>query len=184
MYLPKTKYKGNLHTAGDLLVSAATGQRYTGYYFETVTGTYYSGIKPGKFSKRLIPIEGSDLNVDQPTKIDYDVVRSNKSELNLKSTQPVTVYYPATPTEKDYRRGSFSRFYALDKTTGQILEIAPEVYASMNAKETKYYYPKYTLLELTWTLFNADINRKLVAKKNLDFPGIVGYIKDYKQFVI
>jgi len=177
MYLPKTKYKGNQLTLDGSVIDAQTEELYTGPFFETSTGEIYTGAAPSATSRRLVRVEGSGPGIDQTEKEVYDYLRENDTELRLKDTLPLPIYYPK-PSPADYTKGNIKRYFAIDKTTGQILEIAPNVYASMKAQKPEYYYPKYILKTVNWSLVSLSANRINTSVTELD-----SYLKDPSQFV-
>lgn len=184
MYLPKTKYKGGLTTAGNEYRLPGEVQPYVGPYFETFTGKVFSGTKPSNTSKELLPLEeqGSSAGVytKGPSPIlstEYDGIRNNNEELQLRSTLDIPVYYPK-PMPADYSKKTIIRYFAIEKVTGRILEISKEVFTSLKSKETKYYYPKYTTKVIQWSLVNINANEQTVYKEKIG-----SYLKDPSQFV-
>ena len=182
MYLPKSKYKKK-NTTGGQFQEIDTGNIYVGSYIETMNGKFFTGSKPSSKSVQLIPIveEGVEAvggSVVPPPVVEvYDVARNNNVEFNLKNTAPVRPHYPK-PSSSDYTKGIIKRYFAVDKTTGQILEVSPKVYASMKAQKPEYYYPKYELKTLKWSLRDRSVNRINSSVTKLD-----SYLKDPSQFV-
>jgi hypothetical protein len=184
MYLPKTKYKGNLYTAGTEYVLPGEINPYVGPYFETFTGETYTGTSPSKNSKKLLPFEeqGSSRGIftEGPPPVmseQYDGIRENQQEFKLRSTLDIPVYYPK-PMPVDYRKRFIVRYFAIEKTTTRILEISKEVYTSLNSKEPKYYYPKYDTKAIQWSLVNVRANQDTLQVSRLS-----SYLKDPSQFV-
>lgn len=182
MYLPKSKYKKK-RTTGGQFQEINTGNIYVGPYIETVNGKFFTGSSPSSKSIQLVPIveEGVEAvggNAVPPPVVEvYDVARNNNVEFKLKNTAPVKLHYPK-PSSSDYTKGIIKRYFAIDKTTGQILEVSPKVYASMKAQKPEYYYPKYELKTITWSLRNRSANRINSSITKLD-----SYLKDPSQFV-
>ena len=184
MYLPKTKYRVLTATEQDGL-AGPDGVLYQGAYFETFKGEKFTGSVPSKDSKRLTEITGPDQTdgvntlgfANPPGRTKYDFLRQNVKELQLRATLPVPVYYPK-PSPEAYKKQTFKRYFAIDKNTNRILEIAPSVYASMKAQEPEYYYPKYTLKVVNWSLVSVSANRINAAVLELS-----SYLKDPSQFV-
>ena len=178
MYLPKTKYKTSNASQRDGLVDS-TGTLYQGPYFETVTGELYSGATPSKDSKSLKRSTGPDQTTNTlgyltpPGRTVYDRVRKDPVEEQLKETLEVPRHYPR-PTSST----SFTRYFAIEKITARVIEVSKDVYLSMKSKEPKYYYPKYELITLEWSLTNPTENRINIAVAKLD-----NYLKDPSQFV-
>ena len=178
MYLPSFKYKGNLITEGDEYSIKGSDQPYVGKYFLTDTGKYFTGNKPGDGpNQRLVPYIKPVGGVNGTRIERYDLVRQKEIETQLKDTLPVPLYYPK-PTSSDYTKGIVKRYFAIDKTTGQILEITTKVYASMKAQKPEYYFPKYELKTLKWSLRDRSTNRINSSVAKLD-----SYLKDPSQFV-
>ena len=182
MYLPKSKYKKLIATKLDALVDT-DGVLYEGPCFITFKGEFFSGSSPSKNSKPLTEVISPDQTTNtvgfqtplEPTV--YDYVRRNAEEIKLRATLPVSLHYPK-PSSSDYTKGIIRRYFAVDKTTGQILEVSPKVYASMKAQKPEYYYPKYELKTLKWSLRDRSVNRINSSVTKLD-----SYLKDPSQFV-
>ena len=174
MYLPSFKYKGNLITEGDEYSIEGSDQPYAGKYFLTDTGEYFTGNKPGDGpNQRLLPYI-KPVGGANSTRIErYDLVRQKEAETQLKDTLPVPLYYPKPGTG-----ASFERYFAIDKTNQRVVEVSKDTYLSMKSKEPKYYYPKYNLKTLTWSLTNVSENRI-----NAAIEGLGTYLKDPSQFV-
>ena len=182
MYLPKSKYKKLIATKLNALVDP-DGILYEGPYFETFKGESYTGDSPSKNSKPLTEITSPDqttntagfLTPPEPTV--YDYIRRDADEVKLRTTLPVPLHYPK-PTPADYQKGTIKRYFVVDKETDRILEIAPKVYASMKAQKPEYYYPKYILKTINWSLVSLSANRINTSVTELDT-----YLKDPSQFV-
>lgn len=178
MYLPSFKYKGNLYTPGDEYSIEGSDLPYTGNYFITVTGGIFTGNKPGDGSNSKLVQYKKPVGGANSIKIErYDLIRQRNVEVQLRDTLPVPIYYPK-PISSDYTKGIIKRYFAIDKTTGQILEISSKVYASMKAQKPEYYFPKYELKTLKWSLRNRSTNRINSSVTKLD-----SYLKDPSQFV-
>ncbi len=128
---------------------------------------------------------------------EYDIIRNNQKEFNLKSTDPIPVYYP-NPTSQDYTRGNFVRYFLRNRSIGTIIEVSKEVYKAIIDKTPKYYYPGYTTGRLTWRIRGPlntvtrqgypqagakSINKAAVEKLELTLPGVSLYLSSLGQFV-
>ena len=174
MFLPKTKYRGGLHTTGTQFKDSITGQAYTGPYFETYLGETYTGEQPSPDSTLLISQqENKSTGTPKPIKEAYDYLRDNSNEVELKNTLPLPIFYPKPSTGT-----SLQRYFAIDKTNQRVVEVSKNTYLSLKSKEPRYYYPRYELKILTWSLVNASENRINAAVAGLD-----SYLKDPSQFV-
>lgn len=174
MYLPSFKYKGNLITEGDEYSIEGSDQPYVGKYFLTDTGEYFTGTKPGDGpNQRLVPYIKPVGGINGTRIERYDLIRQKEIETQLKDTLPIPIHYPRPNTGT-----SFERYFAIDKTTQRVVEVSKDTYLSMKSREPRYYYPKYDLKTLTWSLTNASENRINAAIAGLD-----SYLKDPSQFV-
>jgi len=203
MYLPKSKYRGNLHTPGDQFVIKSTRKEYTGSYFKTYNGRYFTGEQPTKDSQELEVIDRNDsynsgiVENAPPIKTVYDVIRNNQEELQLKSTEPIPVFYPQ-PNSQDYTRGNIIRYFLKHRSTGVISEVSQEVYRAIIDRKPLYYYPSYTTGRLTWRIRGPrstttrqgyripgaiSINKAAVESLERTLPGISSYLSDLGEFV-
>lgn len=175
MYLPKTKYKSNLYTSGDEFKNSKTGATYIGVYFKTYKEEFFTGAHPSKDSIKLVTMDLGNKYAPgkEVTKEGYDYLRNQPAEVFLKETLPLPAHYPQ-PGSGD----SFTRYFATDKSTGIIKEISKDSYTSMSRKEPKYYYPRYTITSLEWSLKDIHANSRSILTSNLN-----SYLKDPSQFV-
>lgn len=202
MYLPKSKYIGNLHTPGGEYVLLSDKSSYTGFYFKTYSSKYFTGRSPSKESKELIPLPDdisttADSPLRQPLPItQYDRIRNNEKEFSMKTTQPIPLFY-LQPSQEDYIRGSVYRYFARENSTGLIKEINQDTYTALTRKESTYFYPNYKVARLLWKItlpfFDTSVNNYLVpGAKTLNLqaiqntekilPGLSTYLKDPLEF--
>jgi hypothetical protein len=192
MYLPKFKYKGDLTTPGREFRLLDSGEDYVGLYFETYNGKYYTENEPRTSSRELqkyntfvrdfTPNDRFESIPFPPIVEDYDVIKQDVHTFRLKSTYPVRTYYPKV-SESDYEKRFLMRYYVRDKNTGTIQEVSSEVYENLQGKTTKYYYPKYDILKLRWSLIFTQDNSKILRVGNKRLPGLSSYIKNPSEFI-
>lgn len=182
-YYPKSRVEENQYTNGeDYLIE---GKPYVGYYFKLSNGQVYSGKSP---------LIGPNYLLES---------NKNKSKaILIQGTQefykPVS-YYP-TPTEEDYIRGYFYRFFAKKRNiNGFVIEINQETYESLKNANSIYDYVTYETINQYWRItgpvedynYNGfivkgarSVNKRLVESKNETFKGLFEYIaEDYLKFV-
>lgn len=184
MYLPKTKYKTGLYSDGRTLVTSPNGEAYTGPYIETFDGRYFSGNSPMDSNSEELaviePLPEGPITYLEPLK--YDEVRQDEEAFNLRDTLPLQVSYPVI-TKEDRTRGTIIRYFAKDKHTGRIFEINKQDYTSIKKKQIKYYYPRYEVVGLNWSLVSSSLNKRVVAQAEKTFTNLSTYLKDPSQFV-
>lgn len=177
MYLPKSKYTGNLYSNGNF-VYANTLKPYVGYLYTTTSGESYTGRYPGDQNDiRLILTEETEegeviYGTDQRLAgigLEYSLLKYNG---NLPPLSSPTPYYP-DPTESDYKTGEFVRYF-----TKRINE---EVYIETSALFSNSYYISITL---PWLLVGDkdkvyQINKNMVDLKEqeLSINGLGAYLK-------
>ena len=114
---------------------------------------------------------------------DYDTVRKQQKEYDLRSTLdlPVHIFVP------DFEFEINKRFFAKSKVTQAIKEISKQDYLELSGKTTKYHYPTYEILAIDWYVTGAvgdfqngsyliegirTKNTKEIAKAEKSMPGI------------
>ena len=132
--------------------------------------------------QRLIKYQDNSNFRSPLTSGEYDSVRNNLEEFNLRVTEKVPMYYPV-PSKVDYTNGTFVRYFLRDKTTGQILEVAKPIFTSIKNREVKYYYPKYEYVSVSWSLTSKVANERVIPVAEKLLAGLSTYLKDPAQFV-
>jgi hypothetical protein len=112
-YIPKKMTNNNLYTAGDQFVDPATGNTYTGSYYELFDGTVFSGKTPNDPNSRKLLVDYK--SVPQNTKVitsnenlRYQKLNPTNQELYKYGKDPIA--FIPQPTGDDYKRGSIQRY--------------------------------------------------------------------------
>lgn len=136
-----------------------------------------------------------ESNYVQPSS--YDNILRDLNVYNIRTTQKIYNYIPE-PTETSYLDRTIERYFVQHKSSGEVLEVAIDVYRSLLNKETKYHYPSYLTGATPWRLrgpvANQEINGYIVAgaqsdneffisQLELTLPNIRTYLTDPTQFV-
>jgi hypothetical protein len=108
-YLPKSKYSIK-YTNGGLLAYDSDNTEYIGKYIETSNKTYIAGTKLAGSPLKLISPKATNMDRN-PRALQYnsskdgkDIYGLLKPKRNIPSSKP-------QPTEKDYKRGYFFRYF-------------------------------------------------------------------------
>ena len=165
MYFPKSQITPNLYTNGGEYVYADTQVVYSGYYFKTSTGKYFTGRnQDDRPNEELLIlqtvqtietpiIENSQLNYAATTNV-YEQI--NEEYLNLTLTTPsitiIPTYNPVLPTQQDYQNGEFRRLFAKKTNETQYVEINQDIFAKLLAKDPQILWQLYEPFDLTWQL--------------------------------
>ena len=188
MYIPKNKIVTNLYSRNDDLVYKSNQRKYTGYYYKTYTGQYFTGRNPDDgVNDELIKVEPTETGYNQnsrqskiaftdaPTIFDsidtpgYSeemiVNYASLKNINLnKSTYQhlPTSYYPK-PTREDYNLGVFTRYFCVKINEDIYLEINKKTYDALTSQKGDWLWQLYTPFQLLWTISGEE---KEVAKTN------------------
>lgn len=201
MYYPPNKIKPNQYTTGNEYVIAQNRSSYVGYYFTTFDGKAFTGKTIGDTSNlELLPASQFDSSLN-----DYQVIGNRFYTQVLKGTddeiQQLSKYSiprPSLPkpTDSDYKRGFFPRYF-MKRVNGNIIhEISRETFndISQGIKHNKALYTTTSLLwqitgQLETTTKNGiitrgvkEINFETVQRYSLIFMGIDAYLTDYTEF--
>lgn len=170
MFIPKIKQKVGGKLNGTL-VDPTTNLEYKGTYVQDYLGNFYKGNSISSNSKPLIFVE--------------DRVKKEKFK---KDNFAFTF---RKPTEKDYIRKKYTRYFYKDQRNGIIKELNKEKF-NFHRKQKKSYIQ---LLELKWNLGNSKEkeeievlrvkNENIIKEAEKVLPGISKQVlKSPLQFVI
>ena len=170
-YLPKSKYSV-LNTPGNKLVVKSTKQPYIGDYIEFSNGKYYAGNNPLNANIELVELE-TDFNnfgSSKNTRIYHILNKNIHNSLKPKEDIPPS---RQTPTEQDYQRGYFNRYF-LRRVNQQMsfIEINSETYNELASQKEKYDYNLYQPGAIIWALTGnvIAINNKTLRTLESIFP--------------
>lgn len=206
IYKPKSSYKVfKVDSNTGPILFKESGLEFTGdtYHQDPDTKEYFAGL-PGErnaFKDVLIvgdnTIERGSSDQLYVAKNTYDLLRRDESGYRIRATVEVPIKTKG-PTEVEYSRGIYTRYFAEHKQTGAILEISDNTFRDLAAKSAKYHYPSYLLGSTLWVLrgpvANQDVNgyivlgakeknELLVAQLEESLPNIRTYLTDPTQFV-
>jgi hypothetical protein len=187
-YIPKNKISTNLYSRNNDLVYKSNQKKYTGYYYKTYTGQYFTGKNPNDGVNdelvRVLPTD-TDYNrnslqskiafTDAPTIFDsldtpgyseemiinYTALKNISLDESTYKHLP-TSYYP-NPTEDDYNLGVFTRYFCVKANEDIYLEISKDTYNALNNQKGDWLWELYTPFQFLWTISGED---KEVEKTN------------------
>lgn len=172
IYYPEGQIQKGLYTEGGEWM-LEDGTEYIGDYHKYITGEVYTKSTFVKnVSKQLVPyINLSDE--DNKVKFEYDNLRDDEVESFVFAN-----YTKTQPTQKDYDKGYYSRYFVKRHFDQIITEVSKDTFNSVQDEH-------YLRLELAWKLRDnaADVNLLQVRNAEKDIKGISNYITDYTEFV-
>ena len=192
MYIPKSRILTNQYTNDNKLVYKSNGENYTGFYYKTFKGKYFTGkTQNDPPNEELIEVE--DINSiplkqtpqnsiaysDAPTIFDdintpgYSermvVKYATLQEVDLTKSTLVNMpsqFYPQ-PKEEEYAVGSFTRYFCVKINQPIWLEITPETFDKLDSRSGEWLWQPYQLVTLQWALvgekkYVANTNRNII----------------------
>lgn len=212
-YYPLNRVKTDQHTRGDEFL--LDGKPYKGYYYTTYDGYIYTGKNPLVGPSRALT-SVQDLGNDEvasltapSTRATNKPVRSSENTTYTSAAAPTlqqiatfqapTPYFPK-PTDTDYKRKAFMRYFAKKRDrVGFIMEVDKATHDSLQSVDSVYDYITYESISTMWQLVGPlhddrtnkqykiagiiDTNKRLIELKDPGFPGLIDYIGgDYAKF--
>ena len=182
MYYPKSQIKTNLLANPGEFVNIQTLQPYSGYYFLTSTGKYFTGKTPQDIpNNEIIPSPSLDSNHTSPKEdvfltspvdnislstsqfiLDYQDLRE-ESDIRFTNIPP---YHATTPTPQDYQNTEFRRFFCKKSNETQYIEISLTTYNLLITKNPDILWQLYLPFNLPWQL-TGDIGNVGRTNKNI-----------------
>lgn len=190
MYYPLSQIQTNLHTNGNELVIASTKTLYSGYYWKTSKGEYFSGKTPQDLSSQKLILFNNLPKID--TLVETTVVPSIYSNIKRPTPKILIYSYTPQPTQNDYNIGEFVRYFYKKTNELKYMEINKNDYFSLTNKNPKYdsalYLPFYIHWQLTGNkeqVYNVNKNMVQLTMQNqklFQFDKFLkeNYLKFYK----
>ena len=197
MYYPKNQIETNLYSNGELLVKS-TSLPYTGFYFSTYDGKYFSGIEPNNGDNITLIIRNPNLpgNTEESTKnptqrspdlrfeIGQNLTYSDLTDIDPNNVlySPIFKYPVLTPIE--IANGEFRRYIVKKSNENLYYEV------SLNNFNNAYGSSLYLPFPLPWrikgdveTVQTQNIKQVMLIEKNLKIRGLSKYLGfDFLKF--
>lgn len=197
IYTPKTKIKNGLYTEGKELMFAETLKEYIGLYHKYPNGAVYSEAGYNTNSKLLMaytsaiePAQVKDVN-GRNTGVSGSFNNSIYHQITgarFNKHKSPEYFYPQ-PRPKDYRRGSFLRYFAVHVSNpNSILEISPFMFDNINDNNEGGIDSRiYKTTSLSWTITGPvrDVqktNLRMIQFHEQRVPGLQRYLTDLDEF--
>ncbi|MDA9309711.1 hypothetical protein N9Q43_00635 [bacterium] len=200
MYFPKSQITTNLSTNGKEFKIIGSNDFYTGFYFSTSNGKYYTGRTPQDGSNELlIRVETKDPQLELTNNISGGTsTLSPKTiqSLNNRSTLPSFLKTKSSisptppqgtivfPTEDDYIDQQYQRYFLKHNLNNIYLETNLQTYNNFSTSNPSVQYQLYTAIKIDWILVGKpievyDINRNiaLLYEKENNIRGFSNFFK-------
>lgn len=200
MYYPKSQIEINLYSNAELLVES-TKQAYTGFYFSTYDGKYFSGSEPNKgdnisLVKRNPTLPGSNSENAQPSSpigantIDQrfnqgqNLTYSNITNKNPNNPIYTPIFNFPIPTPTEILNGEFTRYIVKKSNENLYYEVSLR---NFNESISSSFYSS---IPLPWSIrgnvgdvLKQNIKRVTLLEQDGKFIGLSTYLKfNYLQF--
>jgi hypothetical protein len=164
MYYPKSQIEPNLYTNGEEFVYVGTITFYRGPYYKTSKGKYFTGNIPG---------DGNNLELELFETLETTENPGVETVTVLNSTYVQTIFGTDTllipkhiqpvPTEEEYTRGVFKRYFCKKTNQIQYLEIDKLTYENLVSQNSEYLWQNYLPFSIDWILTGS---REQVSRTN------------------
>lgn len=200
-YYPSSKIKTNqIALPGEFTLK---GTAYSGSYYSTYDGKYFSGRNPIEGSNEELelfqdyPNKALTENLNLPESIIKKI--NDSAKISSRSQRYPVSYFP-TATESDYSRGYLIRYFLKNiNQKGYVMEISDSDYYAIRNGTADYDISFMQTIEIFWKITGPlknkrisqydtragiiDTNRRLVENANKTFVGIKEFIgEDYAKF--
>lgn len=195
MYYPKSQIKTNLYSNNNFTI-IETQKLYTGYYWETSTGKYYTGKTPQDTpTLELTPYDNEDgelFDLAQNTNFivsSYSIYTLLKN-IDTNQTPLIPSYSPTYPTQQDYQVGEFIRYFCKKVNELIYLEINKDTYNKLSSQDPTIAFQYYIPFDIPWQLIGDKeqvykINKNIteLTMKQQKLPQFDLYLKkDYTKY--
>ena len=188
----------NQYTYGNEYVVASTGQDYIGFYHITNQGTIYTGQNPNTLNNQLLLTKNQSVVLNKTSQLYVSLKQQQGNPFKLILPDPPS--YFVQPTESDYQRGYFTRYFTKkinDKGISTIREIDQQTYSKINSNSKDYDSYMWKTAESKWVLTGSindtvvggvvkkgvrNANYNLILRASQLVEGLEYFVTDYTQF--
>jgi hypothetical protein len=169
MYYPQSQIKTNLHTNGSELEYKSNKTQYTGYYWTTSDGKYYSGKTPQDTPTEELQLINIRINTDSTQGQTANIISLDVSSRVYNQLVPsndnllIPIYSQPQPTQQDYQIGEFRRYFV--KKTNELVytEVNKDTYDNILNKNPQWLWQDYLPFNLPWEISGDKLT---IAKTN------------------
>lgn len=202
MYFPKSQIISNLSTNGGEFILSSTRKPYSGKYFSTSDGRFYTGATPQDGNNQELlkkpnlkpknrPNGESDFNLNTSRVQSPQLYQAISNSSGISLISPKGEITP--PTEEDYDNYEYLRYFLQHKIKKSIIEVSKYTYINYFNQNPKTQFQLYTPIKINWVLVGKpievyDINKNIVllyeAKNQIKgmFRSFKGrYLKFYRS---
>jgi hypothetical protein len=169
MYYPLSQITTNLYTNGNELFLQFNGSSYTGYYYKTSKGEYFTGRTPQDSPNNKL-ISNLILDTLQNNNPNLQYINTSQDSIDyplFKDENILIPYYsPTTLTQHDYQIGEFKRLFCKKINEISYLEINKEVYDKLIQNDSTIAFQYYQAFNIPWQL-TGNKEQVFTTNKNI-----------------
>ena len=148
-YIPKNKIITGLTTSGtEFVYKDNPANYYSGPYYKLYNGKFFTGQNQNAFGSKEI-IKPPDSKTSPGASVSNSIPQS-----------------PLFPTEQDYKKGVFTRYFIVKRNESIFIEIEKKVYDKYTQRSSQVPWQLYKPVSLPWELI-GDINKVAQINKNM-----------------
>ncbi len=193
-YIPEHRFQGDLYANSGEFVILETNVPYQGFYHKLSSGKFFSGATPySNVSQELIPLAdtspSSFLN-NQPVLTLGGRGYPNKNiteeyfklfKVNKELVYKIPQSFSPIPTDEDYAKGTFIRYFLYNTVTKNYLEVTQDTYDSIKKKNPEWDYFNYQALIVPWRISGT---KKQIIKTNTRMIEVIGKNSNLSSYLV
>jgi hypothetical protein len=181
-YFPKSKVNIS-ETSGNEFIIKSTRESYKGKYVELSNGLYYAGNNPQKLGEEIIRPDSPPSNFNNDSNFRKHIILNEKTYNLLKNFKNIPSEKPK-PTEKDYKKGYYNRYFVKRINGEEYKEVSSDTFKSIFNKKKEYDHNLYNIGALKWALTGNSIliNKNSVLELEKTFLGVSSLFSRFDEF--
>ena len=193
-YYPKSQIKENQYTNGGEFVIVSSQENYSGYYWSTSKGEFFTGKTPNdkptqkiQVASKIPALEKTKSNTPtiEPFPDTYFIVDDayyQSKNLSTKRDAPrAPIQTLGKPTDKDIQNGFFNRYFVKKGNEFKFIEVDKEEYFRFSNKYSFVQWQLYTPIKIKWDIQG---DREQVYNGNKTVVSLTEQIKNLPGFTL
>lgn len=184
MYYPEFLTQNNLYTNGGEYILTSTGENYTGYYWRTFDGKFFTGKNPQQTpNQSLSPITQSNIQNSGDSFIQPfpEYPKNNLTQRIPSNPKPAV----NRPTSENYENGFYYRYVSKPINSYNYIEVNQNTYNLLIGENPNINYILNNVIKFRWILVGNSQDEvykqnKLIVEyteKNSDFKYLGQFLK-------
>jgi hypothetical protein len=189
MYYPKSQIKTNLYSNGEYILSTNL-KPYTGYYYETSNGSFYTGKTPNDTPNISLilpssPFTPSELKEPSPSTEIIFTPEEFSYSFDSSAHRKLPQFNLTLPTSQDQQNGQFTRYFCKKNNELQYLEINQDTFKKLQRKDPQIAWDLFTPTPIIWQIsgnkeqvYASNRASAIAIEQNLKWYGFSQYFQD------